>query len=154
MRNYFYVFITLILYSYQIQENKKGNTVEVTEIQADSVKELKQDNIKIKLEEVYFENYCGKTLGELLENDTLKNYKRYYFVDEPPFKLVLVVFTYPNADKNLFFYVEDLEHQNLVNTDWNWSFELLKKEKIERIGVTEKDWNERATFSWGCDELE
>ena len=150
MKTYFYLLTVLILCSCQAQENKKEKTLAQTEVQETPKDIVKKDSIKIKLEEVYFENYCGKTLGELLENDTLKNYDDYYFIDEPPLKLSIVVFTYSNADKKLFFYVGEMEHQKQVNTEWNWSFELLKKEKVEYIGVTEKDWGTRPTFTWDC----
>ncbi len=106
------------------------------------------------MEEVDYKFYCGKTLGELLEDETLKGYESHLIADEPPFLLSSVDFDYSNSNKSLSVHFGDLVYQEKFNSNINWSFDLLKEEKFEWISVYEDGVYDRPIFIFDCkDEI-
>lgn len=132
---YFYTFFLIALLSCQTKQNAKAdsNSQNIEQSNLKSKKEVK----KIDLEKVDYKSYCGKTLGELLEDETLRNYDSYYYLDEPQFKLSFVTFTYKSAKKGISIYVGNLLYQKRFSSDRNWSLDLLMKEKLEFVNVVD-----------------
>ena len=132
---YFYTFFLIVLLSCQTKQNAKAdsNSQNIEQSNLKSKKEVK----KIDLEKVDYKSYCGKTLGELLEDETLRNYDSYYYLDEPQFKLSFVTFTYKSAKKGISIYVGNLLYQKRFSSDRNWSLDLLMKEKLEFVNVVD-----------------
>ena len=148
---YLYTFSLIALFSCQNKPKKVDSDLQNIE-QSTSIQKQKKEVKKIDLEKVDYKFYCGKTLGELLEHETLKNYEDYYFVDEPPFILALIIFRYLNTKKVVSVDIGSLTNQEKFNFDRNWSFDLLKKEKIEAIYVMENGWASKLLFTCDCEK--
>lgn len=149
---YFYTFFLIALLSCQNKQEEKVDSDLQNIEQSNLHQKPKKATKEIDLEKVDYKSYCGKTLGELLENETLKNYSSYSYIDEPPFVLALIIIEYPNTKKSLSVYVGDLVYQKNFSEDMsrNWSFELLKKEKFEIIDIIENYDYQYPLFTCDC----
>jgi hypothetical protein len=146
----FYTLFLIALLSCQNKQEEKADSDLQNIEQSNLNKEPKEEVKIIDLEGVDYKAYCGKTLGELLEDETLKNYEDYYFVDEPPFVLAFIVFKYPSTDKTLSIHLGSLVHQKSLNVGNEWSFDLLKKEKFKVVFVSENDWSSKKLLNCIC----
>lgn len=144
----FYTLYLITLLSCQNKQEEKVDS-DLQNIEQSNLKSKKEVK-KIDLEKVDYKAYCRTTLGELLENETLKNYESYSYLDEPPFILGLIIFRYPNTKQVVSVDVGGLTNQEPFNWDRNWSFDLLKEEKIEAIYINENDWSGELLFCLEC----
>jgi len=107
-------------------------------IQEDTVI-LKQDTTKqTLLTSVNLKYYIGKTVDELLQNDTIKTHESYWWTDEPPGKLESLNLTFARG-LYLKIYPAKRKGQAVQFSITNdFDFEAFKKLKIQEL-VMDRD---------------
>jgi hypothetical protein len=86
------------------------------------------------LKELDLDKFIGKTVDELLLNDTVKLYTNYFSSDEPPFKLDHFNLVFANG-LYLKIYSFDLKFVERYSLERKWDFETFKKEKISKLVI-------------------
>ena len=118
--------------------NLPGDTIYV---QGDTVV-LKNDTlVRNLLLKVNLSQYIGKTVGELLENDTIKKYKRCFFMDEPPSVLSSLNLTFA---RGLYLEIRayPLKYTPSFSETQDFDFNLFKKEKIRTLRIDKEYFEE------------
>ena len=90
-----------------------------------------------KQESDKYEKFIGKEIKVLLDDPEFSDYEEYVFLEEPPRKIQGVGFVYENGE--FFVYIGELEHVERFNRWGKWDFEKVKKEKISRLMIYNKD---------------
>lgn len=102
---------------------------------------LKRDTlIRNMLVNVNINNFIGKTVGQLLENDTIGKYKEYWWTNEPPGKLASLNLSYARG-LSLVIYAYPLKYTPSFSDKLEFDFELFKKEQIKKLEI-DKDFFE------------
>lgn len=96
--------------------------------------------VRDKLIAFNYNSYVGKTVKEFLRNDTIRLYRKYFWIDEPPMKLYYLCLEYA---KGLYvnIYVASLKYQPRMSIKRKWSFDKYLKEQISNIEL-DKDFFE------------
>jgi len=111
--------------------NFPGDTIYV---QGDTVV-LKNDTlVRNLLLKVNLNQYIGKTVGELLVNDTIKRYKKYFFIDEPPCVLSSLNLIFARG-LHLQIRAYPLKYTPRFSKTEDFDFNLFKKEKIRTLRI-------------------
>jgi hypothetical protein len=101
-------------------------------VQGDTVNLFKDTVIRNKLVGLNLYLFRGKTVKELLQNDTIKLYKQYWWTNEPPGKLRSLNLTYARG-LYLSVFVDTLKYQPRFS-EWNrFDFEKFLKEKVSTV---------------------
>ena len=109
-----------------------AQTSEIIIVQGDTVNLAKDTIIRNKLVSLNLRQFEGKTVAELLKNDTVKLYKKHWFSDEPPLKLRSLNLTFARG-LYLKIYFDELKYQPRFSEFKQYSFEKILKEKISTI---------------------
>jgi hypothetical protein len=84
-----------------------------------------------KLAKVDKQTFIGKTVGSFIKQSTIKEYKDYYFIDEPPGHLNHLTLVY--SDKiHIEIYAQKLEYTKIFS-ETGWNLKVYAKEKIKEI---------------------
>jgi hypothetical protein len=101
---------------------------------------LKKRDTEVRnlLMSVNLKNYYGKTVDELLQNDTIKMCKCYFWSHEPPGQLQALNLTF---DRTLYLKIYPVRKDGQAvqfSMEMNFDFEAFKKMKIQELTI-EKD---------------
>lgn len=132
-----YFFTIFLLLGHQ----SNGQTKDTIYVQVDTVI-LKRDTLlRNLLMQVNLKNYVGKTVAELLDNDTIKLYQKYWWSTEPPGKLQSLNLTYA---KGLYLTIYPVTKGGAVQFSelMNFDFDMFKKEKIEAVKIDKSYFEE------------
>ena len=104
---------------------------------------LKRDTvIRNKLLQIDFNSFIGRKVQDLLNDETIGQYKTHFWSDEPPSILHSLFLTYAPG-----LYVEvivnRLKYQPQFSESREFSFELYKKEKISKINLNKRWFEEK-----------
>lgn len=98
-----------------------------------------KDCVKLNLlNSVNLKNYIGKTVEELLQNDTIKMYKEKWWEDEPPGKLQSLNLTFTSGLYLKIYPVRKNGQAVQFSVTNNFDFESFKKLKIQKL-ILDKD---------------
>jgi hypothetical protein len=109
-----------------------GQSKDTIYVQGDTVILKKDTAVRNKLLTVDLKSYIGKTVGDLLKNETIRLYKSYWWSTEPPLKLYALNLTYARG-LDVTIVVYPLKYQPRYSETNKFSFELYKKETITNI---------------------
>lgn len=122
----------LIICALFITDSALAQKSEIIVVQGDTVNLVKDTLVRNKLLNLDLRRYEGKTVAELLKNDTIKLFKNHWFSDEPPLKLRSLNLTFARG-LYLTMYFADLKHQSRFSKTGQHSFDKILKEKISKI---------------------
>jgi hypothetical protein len=93
----------------------------------------KCDSVK----KIDFNVFCGKSIGTLLKDKRFKNYTldKWPYLTEPSFCLWNVTINLGDGVIIKVYPRQPLKYQERCRTDYDWDFEVLKKELIQRVEV-------------------
>lgn len=91
------------------------------------------DSTKMEiLKKVDYSKYIGKSVGDILKNDTIKYFIDYMLIEGKPYTLSSLLLSY-SEDVTLQIHVSQVKYQPDVRYDGKWDYGLFQKEKISRI---------------------
>lgn len=89
-------------------------------------------SLVLELSNIEFDRFIDKKVAHFLNNDTIKLYREWNFLETKPYSLAgLQIWYSDNIYINIFVY--KMKHQKKENGKKKWSFRLLRKEKISKI---------------------
>ena len=101
-------------------------------VQGDIINLSKDTVVRNKLLRLNLRKFEGRTVKELLQNDTVKLYKNYWWSDEPPGKLQSLNLTFARG-LYLCVFVDTLKYQPRFS-EWNrFSFDKFLNEKVSAV---------------------
>lgn len=132
----FLVFCALFLTNSAIAQKS-----EIIIVQGDTVNLAKDTLVRNKLLHLNLEQFEGKTVAELLKNDTIKLYKKHWFSEEPPFKLQSLNLTFARG-LYLTMYFAELKYQPRFSKTGQFSFNKILNETISKIELDKSFFEE------------
>ena len=82
-------------------------------------------------------DWIGLTVGEVLEQCKCAP-DEFQYIDEPPGKLRAVEITCKSNDDKQKIVLEITYDSNLFSIDRDWSFDLVKKQKIVKVHISDE----------------
>ena len=110
-------------------------------VQGDTINLAKDTVIRNKLVGLNLRQFERKTVKELLQNDTVKLYKKHWWTDEPPGKLHSLNLTYARG-LYLCVFVDTLKYQSRFSESNRFSFEKFLKEKVSSVKLDREFFEE------------
>lgn len=104
--------------------------------------------VRNKLIHLNLSQFEGKTVSELLKNDTIKLYKNHGFSDEPPFKLRSLYLKFARG-LYLEIYFAELKYEPRFSKTGLHSFEKIQKETISKIILDRRFFEENVVNRYG-----
>ena len=101
-------------------------------VQGDTINLSKDTVIRNKLVRLNLHQFEGKAVKQLLQNDTVKLYKKYWWTDEPPGKLQSLDLTFARG-LYLRVFVGKLKYQPRFSERMSFSFEKFLNEKVSSV---------------------
>ena len=133
--------ILLFFYALFATESALGQKSEIIVVQGDTVNLAKDTLVRNKLLHLNLRQFEGKTVTELLKNDTAKLYKNHWFSDEPPFKLQSLNLTFARG-LYLTIYFAELKYQPRFSKTGQHSFDKILNETISKIKLDQSFFEE------------
>jgi hypothetical protein len=119
-----------------------GQTKDTIYVQGDTVL-LKQDTtMRNLLMSVNLKYFIGKTVADLLQNDTIKMYKSYWWTDEPPGKLQSLNLTFARGLYLKIYPVRQNGQAVQFSMTNDFDLEAFKKLKIQELIIDEDYFEE------------
>ena len=94
--------------------------------------QVKDSSLKRSASKVNVIPYVGKTVGQLLNNDTIKQFKGYHWTEKSRCVLYALVLDY-SISLSLVVYAKSLKYTDLHSDTHKFDFESFKKEKITDV---------------------
>jgi hypothetical protein len=123
--NLVYLFILLLT---NITLNKSfGQKAKIFIVQGDTINLANDTAIRNKLVKLNLRQFNDRTVGEILKNDTIRLYKKYWFSDEPPGHLSTLNLTFARG-LYLEIWFDQLKYQpSFLKTPTLVSTKFLKR---------------------------
>lgn len=119
-----------------------GQTKDTIYVQGDTVI-LKKDTLtRNLLLSVDLKKYVGKTVEELLQNDTIKMYKKNWWTDEPPGKLKSLNLTFARGLYLEIYPVRENGKAVQFSMTKDFDIEAFKKLKIQKLIIDREYFEE------------
>ncbi len=100
--------------------------------------EFNDSVLMINLLSVPMEKFIGGSIEKFISDSTIKAYSDFIFVDQKPGELSFISFKYTD-DIFIDIYIDDFKYLNQFNEQRRWDFELVKRERIDRIKILKGD---------------
>jgi pSer/pThr/pTyr-binding forkhead associated (FHA) protein len=133
--------ILLIFYTLFLLNTAVGQKTAITIVQGDTINLAKDTVVRNKLINLNLLQFEGKTVAELLKNDTAKLYKRHWFSEEPPLKLRSLNLTFARG-LYLTIYFAELKYQSRFSKTGQYSFNKILRETISKIELDKNFFEE------------
>lgn len=125
-------FIFLLLFTSCICNPVSAQKEKAIVVQDDTINLSKDTVIRNKLVRLNLHQFEGRTVKQLLQNDTVKLYKKYWWTDEPPGKLQSLNLTFARG-LYLQVFVDTLKYQPRFSARMSFSLEKFLKEKVSSV---------------------
>jgi hypothetical protein len=134
----FILFLLLASCCSNLVFGQKGKAIIV---QGDRINLAHDTVVRNKLVRLNLRRFTGKTVKEVLQNDTVKLYKDYWWSDEPPGKLQSLNLTFARG-VYLRLFVDTLKYQPGFSERLSFSFEKFLKEKVSSVELDDDFFEE------------
>jgi hypothetical protein len=91
--------------------------------------QVKDSSLRRSASKVNLAPYVGKIVGQLLKNDTIKQFKGYHWTEKSPGLLYALVLEYSKS-LSLVVYAKSLKYTDPHSDTKQFDFESFKKEQI------------------------
>jgi hypothetical protein len=130
-------------------QQSSGQTKDTIYVQGDTVI-LKRDTLmRNLLMLINLNNYVGRTVGELLQNDTIKMYQSRWWSTEPHGKLRSLNLTFARGLYIKIFPVETNGQPVQFSISSDFDFEAFKREIISMIFIDKNYFDENVVKKYG-----